>query len=72
LRPSGDGGWLTPQPIWLMEAQSDRHGIKRGGEQQWDGDLVHQANALLFGRVTYEMTEPADEGLPIAVIGASG
>jgi hypothetical protein len=25
-----------------MEAQTDRRGIKRGGEQQRDGDLVHQ------------------------------
>jgi hypothetical protein len=82
-----------------VAAQSDRHGTKRGGEQQQDGDLVRyssvmrplrysinvtldgccdhregiadeelhrhaawnldQADALLFGRVTYEMMEAA-------------
>jgi hypothetical protein len=38
-------------------------------------DLDHaraQADALLFGWVTYEMIEAADEGQPIAVIGDGG
>jgi hypothetical protein len=45
-----------------MEVQTDRHGTKRGGEQERDGDLVH-------GQYDFHLSRHENGRLIVVVVG---